>query len=83
MKLTKSQLEKIIKEEVNNINKGELLLEHGPQVIKAFQPIIDLYDMANDEDKEQLENNMIEVFKNIVKDWRQNRENPDAWKSGY
>ena len=83
MKLTKSQLEKIIKEEISNINENNLLLEQGPQVIQAFQPIIDLYDMANDEDKEQIENSMIEVFKNIVKAWRRDREDPDAWKSGY
>lgn len=78
MKISTERLKQIIKEEFENINNDELILERGPQIIEAFQPLRDLYNMADDADKEQVENNMIEVFNNIIKSWREERS-----ESGY
>ena len=85
MKISTERLKQIIQEELaNDVDENTLiLLEQGPQIIEAFQPIIDLYNTADDADKEQVENDMVKVFKNIIRDWRRGRENPDAWKSGY
>ena len=35
------------------------------------------------EEKKQLEESFITVFDNIIKTWQEERESPDAWKSGY
>jgi len=83
MKLTKSQLKQIIKEELaNDVDKDVLiLLEYGSQVLEAFQPIKNLYVGAKDIGKEeQTEKNMIEVFTNIVQTWRLERGDPRVLK---
>jgi hypothetical protein len=78
MKLTKSQLTQMIKEEL------EVLTEASAAIRALFNPMEEMYDSApTPEAKEQLENNIIMVFKNIIKSWREGRESPDAWKSGY
>ena len=78
MKITKSQLTELIKEEL------EVLTEASAAIRALFHPMEKMYDAApTPEAKEQLENNIIMVFENIIKSWREGRENPDAWKSGY
>jgi len=80
MKLTKRQLRKIIKEE---------LLREGSEIGDAFQPARALYDKARDELKlppeelEKLENRMLTYWENTVKEWREHREDPDAWWKKY
>ena len=77
VRITKRQLRRIIKEE---------LLCEGPDVMNAFQPVIALYDKARDklklppEELEKLENQMQSFWENTVNAWRQDREDPDAWK---
>jgi len=79
MKVTKRQLRRIIKE--------ELLCEAGSaEVMNAFQPVIALYDKARDElnllpeELENLENQMSSFWEITVNAWREDREDPDAWK---
>jgi len=84
MKLTKSQLKQIIK---------EALLREGSDISKAFQPVVNLYNKAKEgseavspytnEQLEQLENQMISFWDVTIEQWRQDREDPDAWKRGY
>ena len=77
MKVTKRQLRRIIK---------EALLREGPDVMNAFQPVIALYDNARDELKlppeelEKLENQLQSFWENTINAWREDREDPDAWK---
>jgi len=84
MKISTERLKQIIQEELARTSSdNELLLERGPQISAAFQPLRALYEEASPEQREDLENNIIDVFKNMINEWRQTRENPDAWKSGY
>ena len=76
MRITKRHLKRIIKEE---------LLREGSEVGDAFQSVRALYDKARDELKlppeelEKLENRMQTYWENTINDWRQDREDPDAW----
>ena len=76
MRITKRHLKRIIKEE---------LLREGSEVGDAFQSVRALYDKARDklklppEELEKLENRMQTYWENTINDWRQDREDPDAW----
>ena len=80
MKISIERLKQIIKEE---------LLREGSDILEAFQPVINLYNKAKEapeatnEQLEQLENQMISFWDVTIKQWRQDREDPDAWKRGY
>ena len=91
MKLTKSQLVQLIKEEFGVLN------EDSAAIRSVFAPMEKMYYTAKDwspqgtleerdttpEEKKQLEDSFIRVFENIIKTWQEERESPDAWKSGY
>jgi len=78
MKISTERLKQLIREELAHAANADVLLEKGPQISAALQPVIDLYNEAAPEDKKQLEDNLIETFKNIVQSWRDERS-----ESGY
>jgi len=77
MKLTKSQLKQIIREELaHDANDDILFLERdiGPSVLPAFKAVRDLYEEATtNEAKEKIEGDIIHVFNNMIQSWRDER----------
>lgn len=67
------------------INEGLEILNEASAAIRAlFHPMEDMYNTAGAtlEEKEQLENNIILVFKNILEDWRAQRAEARAEGKG-
>ena len=83
MKLTKSQLKQIIKEEFQqerSIGSGhpnvtDYESEYRPSHLVAFDKMKELYNSADPDRKEWFENKLIEEFKTLVNTWREERKN--------
>ena len=74
MKLTKSQLKQIIKEELENINEHILERSVGPSVYPAFKAVRDLYGEAETNKlKKKIEDDIIYFFNNMIQTWREER----------
>ena len=75
MKLTKSQLTQMIKEEFEST--------YRPPVAQVIDLMEKFYDGADPDRKEWFEEELIKRFTELIQRWREGRENPSDTGSGY